>query len=77
MTIRFYVGEDGEVLSNRIFPVKANLCLIPEVENGAPVYGEVASALFLQASKVRFRLYKAVTVHVPEGFVRSEDGAIR
>lgn len=32
MKVRFYVSAEGEVLSNKEFPVDKPLCIIPEIE---------------------------------------------
>ncbi len=78
MTVRAYVSADGEVLSNKEYPVKSPLLLIPVYPPaGTAVAVEAASVREITDSHLQWQVYKAITVTIPDGFLTPVAGLIR
>lgn len=75
MKIRCYVSKDGEVLSNKQYPVNRPLLVIPE-SVGEPIPVNAVSELELTELKWRNNVYKAVTIDIPDDFLNPVDGII-
>lgn len=76
MQFHFYVSDDGEVLSNKDYPVTAPMLVVPEPDHVAAIPCECASELALTDCKVRYKLYCALTVKCPDVLFVSENGII-
>lgn len=77
MKVQFYVSADGEVLSNKEYPVTKRLCIIPELEGPPrPAYFEAASELELTQCRIKQRVYKAVTVTIPDDYLEPVGGIV-
>lgn len=76
MKVRFYVSEDGEVLSNWDFPVKSPMLVLPDKGGMPPIPCNAASELALTDLRFKTKLFRAITVNCPDDLFETKDGII-